>query len=157
MGRWHILWSQAMSLRACAAVGSKVTKFAVGDHVGVGCMVDSCLRCKACKRGEEQLCTAGNVGTYGAKDKHSRAATFPVGGTTVGGYSTAHVCHERFAIKIPKGYPLASAGPVMCSGVTLFDPLRRYGAKEGTRVAVVGVGGLGTMGIKAGCQQRDLS
>jgi len=134
----------------CTAVGSKVTKFAVGDHVGVGCMVDSCLKCKECLSGEEQKCSHkyGNVATYNGKDRYGRAATSPVGGSTIGGYSTAHVVHEKFAIKIPSEYPLASAGPVMCAGVTLFDPLRRYGTKAGTKVGIVGVGGLGTMGIK---------
>jgi uncharacterized zinc-type alcohol dehydrogenase-like protein len=134
----------------CAGVGVQVTKFAVGDHVGVGCMVDACLKCKECVGGEEQKCSAkhGNVATYNGRDRYGRAASWPVGGPTVGGYSSAHVVHERFAVKIPAEYPLASAGPVMCAGVTLFDPLRRYGATVGTKVAIVGVGGLGTMGIK---------
>jgi D-arabinose 1-dehydrogenase-like Zn-dependent alcohol dehydrogenase len=112
-------------------------------------MVDSCLECAACKRGEEQMCTGGgNVGTYNGRDKHGRAAQFPAGGPTVGGYATSHVVHEKFAIALPRAYPLECAGPVMCSGVTLFDPLRRYGATVGTRVGVVGMGGLGTMGVK---------
>jgi hypothetical protein len=130
------------------AVGDAVTRVKVGDHVGVGCMVDSCLTCAACKRGEEQMCSK-QVATYNGKDFSGRAATGPGAPQhTLGGYSDKMVVHERFAIIIPKTYPLECAGPVMCAGVTLFDPLRRYGAGKGTRVAIVGVGGLGQMGIR---------
>jgi uncharacterized zinc-type alcohol dehydrogenase-like protein len=80
--------------------------------VGVGCMVDSCLGCSACRRGEEQKCSA-QIGTYNAVDKSGRAATYPLGGRTLGGYTTVMVVHEHFAIIIPKGYPLEMAGPVM--------------------------------------------
>jgi uncharacterized zinc-type alcohol dehydrogenase-like protein len=138
----------------CTAVGKNVSRVKVGDHVGVGCMVDSCMNCSACQRGEEQKCSK-QVGTYGAKDNGSgRAATGPVGGGTmtpahtIGGYTTQMVVHEKFAIIIPKEYPMEYAGPVMCAGVTLFDPLRRYKAKPGSKVAVVGLGGLGQMGVK---------
>jgi D-arabinose 1-dehydrogenase-like Zn-dependent alcohol dehydrogenase len=130
-----------------AAVGSAVTKVRVGDRVGVGCMVDSCFNCAACRRGEEQMCT-GQTATYGAVPKHGRAATVPAGSRTLGGYSDRVVTHEHFVVKIPENYPLEFAGPVMCAGVTLFDPLRRYGAGAGSRVAVVGLGGLGVMGVK---------
>jgi len=135
-----------------AAVGADVTRVRVGDHVGVGCMVDSCLSCAACLRGEEQMCSK-QTATYNGKDNGSgRAATGRAAGTpahTLGGYTDKHVCHERFIVKIPTDYPLEFAGPVMCAGVTLFDPLRRYGAiKGGMRVGVVGIGGLGQMGIK---------
>ena len=132
----------------CTAVGPGVTKFKVGDCVGVGCMVDSCLECANCKAGEEQKCSKGNIATYNGKDKFGRAQTYPPGGATLGGYTTKMVVHERFGIKIPEGYPLEYAGPVMCAGVTLYDPLKRYGAKAGTKVGVVGLGGLGQMGIR---------
>lgn len=131
----------------CVWVGKNVTKFQVGDHVGVGCMVDSCQKCAACKRGEEQMCTS-QIATYGGVDKSGRAATYPPNTKTLGGYTDKHVVHQNFAIKIPKDYPLEAAGPVMCAGVTLYDPLKRYGAKEGTRVAIVGIGGLGDIGIR---------
>ena len=127
------------------AVGSAVTKFAVGDNVGVGCMVDSCLSCAACRRGEEQFCMK-QVPTYGGKDRSGRAAS-PLG-WTLGGYSKRTVVHERFVIRIPAGYPLAAAGPIFCAGVTLFDPLRRHGAQAGSRVGIVGLGGLGQMGAR---------
>jgi uncharacterized zinc-type alcohol dehydrogenase-like protein len=132
----------------CVAVGPGVTKFKVGDQVGVGCMVDACLACAACKRGEEQLCSKGNIATYNGRNKFGRAETYPAGGATLGGYTTKMVVHERFGIKLPEGYPLEFAGPVMCAGVTLFDPLRRYGAGPGKRVAIIGLGGLGQMGVR---------
>ena len=132
----------------CTAVGAAVTRVRVGDHVGVGCMVDSCLSCTACKRGEEQKCSQ-QVATYNGKDRSGRAAYGPGAPQhTLGGYTDKFVVHERFAIVIPKTYPLECAGPVMCAGVTLFDPLRRYGAGKGTRVGIVGIGGLGQMGIQ---------
>lgn len=130
-----------------AEVGAKVTKFKVGDYAGVGCMVDSCMNCSACRRGEEQMCTK-QIATYGGVDKSGRAETYPKGGHTLGGYTSRFVVHEHFGIVIPKTYDLKYAGVVMCSGVTLYDPLQRYGAKKGTRVAIVGIGGLGQMGIK---------
>jgi len=140
----------------CTAVGSAVTKVKVGDNVGVGCMVDSCGGCGACQRGEEQKCTS-QVGTYnhpGNKNRSGRADTFPLGGHTLGGYTTTFVVHENFAVIIPQSFPLEYAGPVMCAGVTLFDPLRRYGAGPGKTVAIVGIGGLGQMGVKVKDDKR---
>jgi D-arabinose 1-dehydrogenase-like Zn-dependent alcohol dehydrogenase len=138
-----------------------VTKFKVGDAVGVGCMVDACLACAACLRGEEQKCAKGQTATYNGQNKHGRATTFPAGGATLGGYTTQMVVHERFGIRLPEGYPLEFAGPVMCAGVTLFDPLRRYGATAGTKVGIVGLGGLGQMGVRIakamGCSVTALS
>ena len=111
-------------------------------------MVDSCLACASCLRGDEQMCLS-QVQTYGGVDRSGRAAPGPgAPAWTLGGYTTRHVVHERFAIIIPPSYPLEFAGPIMCAGVTLFDPLRRAGAGPGTRVGVVGLGGLGGMGVK---------
>jgi len=127
--------------------------------VGVGCMVDSCGTCKECRKGEEQMCMK-QVGTYCAPATE-RAQTFPAGGHTLGGYTSANVVQESFCIKIPKDYPLECAGPVMCAGVTMYDPLRRQGAKAGTRVGVIGLGGLGQMGVKLakalGCEVTVIS
>lgn len=132
----------------CEAVGPKVSLIQVGQQVGVGCMVDSCQRCSSCRQGEEQKCTK-QVGTYCGKDNGSgRAATYPAGQQTLGGYTTKMVVDENFAIRIPDGYPLEMAGPVMCAGITMYDPLKRLGMKPGDRVGIVGLGGLGQMGIK---------
>eukprot|EP00928_Gymnodinium_smaydae_P072492 TRINITY_DN55845_c0_g1_i1.p1 TRINITY_DN55845_c0_g1~~TRINITY_DN55845_c0_g1_i1.p1 ORF type:complete len:404 (+),score=65.25 TRINITY_DN55845_c0_g1_i1:71-1282(+) len=145
----------------CVQVGSKVTKVKVGDHVGVGCMVDSCLSCVACERGDENYCRKMNTGTYQGDDNHGRAATYPEGGKTIGGYTSKMVVHQHFAILIPKTYPLECAGPVMCAGITLYEPLKVYKAGPGTRVGVVGVGGLGLTGIKIaealGCEVTAIS
>ena len=156
-----------------AAIGAGVTKVALGQHVGVGCMVDSCMKasCKACQSGEEQKCMK-QVATYLGKDNGSgRAATYPAGGHTIGGYSSRMVVDENFAVRIPEGYPLECAGPVMCAGVTMYDPLvkvlgggRLSGdttALAGKRVGVVGLGGLGAMGMKIakalGCEVSAIS
>ncbi|EOD21495.1 hypothetical protein EMIHUDRAFT_43128, partial [Emiliania huxleyi CCMP1516] len=151
----------------CVAVGPNVTKFKIGDKVGVGCMVDACLKCKACLAGEEQMCASFSTGTYGALDAHGRAEPYPKGGQTLGGYTQKMVVHERFAIKIPSSYPLEAAGPVMCAGVTMYDPLKKHllkGAervKEGTHVGIVGLGGLGLTGVKVakllGCKVTAIS
>ena len=97
--------------------------------------------------GEEQLCSKGNVATYNGSDKFGRAQTYPLGGKTLGGYSSRMVVDERFGVLLPESVPLEKAGPLMCAGVTLFDPLRRYGATKGKKVGIVGMGGLGEMGV----------
>jgi uncharacterized zinc-type alcohol dehydrogenase-like protein len=136
-----------------AAVGSEVTAFNVGDRVGVGCMVDSCGECKHCVRGEEQFCVKGNIGTYGSVDK--------AGVPTQGGYSQSIVVTEKFVLNIPDGIPLDAAAPLLCAGITTYSPLRHWGAGPGTRVAVVGLGGLGHMAVKLahamGCEVTVLS
>lgn len=92
-----------------------MTRLNVGDPVGVGCIVDSCLNCAACKRGEEQMCSGGGMtGTYSGKPIHGRADTVPAGSRTLGGYTDKFVIDERFAIRIPAGFPLELAGPIMC-------------------------------------------
>lgn len=128
------------------AVGSKVTKFKVGDHVGVGCFVDSCLQCAACKRGDENFCSekGGFTATYSAKPVHGRAGTEP----TKGGYSTRMVVNEHFAVGVPKAIPLEKAGPILCAGVTMYSPLVKYRVGKGSRVGINGLGGLGTMGAR---------
>jgi uncharacterized zinc-type alcohol dehydrogenase-like protein len=123
-----------------SAVGSAVTKFAVGDRAGVGCMVDSCRECEPCLAGEEQYCVKGNVGTYNAIGKDGRP--------TDGGYSEKIVVDEDFTLRIPEGISLDVAAPLLCAGVTLYSPLRRWGAGPGKKVAIVGLGGLGHMGVK---------
>jgi len=124
-----------------AAIGAEVTKFKIGDQVGVGCMVDSCRSCDACKRGLEQYCRAGNVGTY--------MGTEPViGGPTFGGYSNSIVVDQDFVLTIPAGMDLAASAPLLCAGITLYSPLRHWGAGPGKKVGIVGLGGLGHMGVK---------
>ncbi|WP_030788538.1 NAD(P)-dependent alcohol dehydrogenase [Streptomyces sp. NRRL S-920] len=123
-----------------AEVGPGVTKFSVGDRVGVGCMVDSCRRCENCVAGLEQYCTAGNVGTYNALEKN--------GEPTYGGYSTHIVVDEAFTLRIPDGLALDVAAPLLCAGITVYSPLAHWKAGPGTKVAVVGLGGLGHMAVK---------
>ncbi|AKU17624.1 NAD(P)-dependent alcohol dehydrogenase [Luteipulveratus mongoliensis] len=123
-----------------AEVGSAVTRHQVGDRVGVGCMVDSCGECDFCKDGQENYCSTQTVWTYGSPD---------IDGTiTQGGYSQEVVVAERFVVRIPEGIELDEAAPLLCAGITTYNPLRRFGAGPGTKVAVVGLGGLGHMGVK---------
>jgi uncharacterized zinc-type alcohol dehydrogenase-like protein len=121
-------------------VGSEVSKHSVGDRVGVGCMVNSCRECENCLAGEEQYCLKGNIGTYGAVD---------VDGTiTQGGYSTHVVVVEDFVLKVPESIPFEKAAPLLCAGITTYSPLNHWNAGPGTKVAVVGMGGLGHMAVK---------
>ncbi|MCY1078660.1 NAD(P)-dependent alcohol dehydrogenase [Archangium lansingense] len=123
-----------------AKVGAKVTRHAVGDRVGVGCLVDSCGECANCRKGEEQHCLKGFTGTYGGIGKD--------GQLTQGGYSTHIVVTEDFVLKIPEGIELDAAAPLLCAGITTYAPLRHWGAGPGKKVAVVGLGGLGHMAVK---------
>jgi uncharacterized zinc-type alcohol dehydrogenase-like protein len=126
-----------------AEIGNEVTSHAVGDVVGVGCFVDACLECAACKDGEEQFCERGVVGTYAAEDYH--------GEMTYGGYSGQIVVRDHFVVKIPdalQGDNLAGATPLLCAGITTYEPLTRYGAGPGTKVGVIGMGGLGHVAVK---------
>ncbi len=120
-------------------VGAEVSKYSVGDRVGVGCMVDSCRECVNCKAGEEQYCLKGNVGTYGGMLD---------GKPTDGGYSEKIVVDEAFVLGIPEGVELDVAAPLLCAGITLYSPLKHWGAGPGTKVAIVGLGGLGHVGVK---------
>ncbi|WP_079429468.1 NAD(P)-dependent alcohol dehydrogenase [Streptomyces katrae] len=121
-------------------VGAGVTKYAVGDRVGVGCFVDSCRECEYCLAGQEQHCVEGMTGTYNALDRN--------GEPTYGGYSTHLVVDENYAVRIPEGLSLDVAAPLLCAGITLYAPLKHWGAGPGKKVAIVGLGGLGHMGVK---------
>ncbi|WP_433337375.1 NAD(P)-dependent alcohol dehydrogenase [Spirillospora sp. CA-294931] len=123
-----------------AEVGSGVTRYAVGDRVGVGCFVDSCRECEYCERGLEQYCVQGMTGTYNALDRS--------GEPTYGGYSTAIVVDENYVVRIPDSLPLDAAAPLLCAGITVYSPLRHWNAGPGSRVAVLGMGGLGHMAVK---------
>jgi alcohol dehydrogenase (NADP+) len=121
-------------------VGLEVTRHAVGDRVGVGCMVDSCGQCRYCQAGEEQFCVKGMIGTYGVIGKD--------GQLTQGGYSTHIVVTQDFVLRIPDGLDLDVAAPLLCAGITTYSPLNHWGAGPGKKVAVVGLGGLGHMAVK---------
>lgn len=120
--------------------GPGVTRFAVGDRVGVGCFVDSCRECEYCLRGQEQFCAKGMTGTYNSLDKN--------GEPTYGGYSTHVVVDENYTVRIPDGLALDVAAPLLCAGITLYSPLKHWKAGPGKKVAIVGLGGLGHMGVK---------
>ena len=121
------------------AVGSAVTEFVVGDAAGVGCLVDSCGACEYCLAGEEQFC-ADRVLTYGD--------TLHDGEYTQGGYARSIVVREAFVLHVPETMPLQNAAPLLCAGITTYSPLRHWGVGEDSRVAVLGLGGLGHMGVR---------
>jgi uncharacterized zinc-type alcohol dehydrogenase-like protein len=124
------------------AVGNAVTRFKPGDHAAVGCMVDSCRRCASCSAGLEQYCDNRQVTwTYDSPDRHT-------GGVTYGGYSSTIVVDEHFVVQVPASLDLAAAAPLLCAGITTYSPLRHWNAGPGTRVGIVGLGGLGHMGLK---------
>ena len=122
-------------------IGSEVTKFKVGDLAGVGCLVDSCKECESCKQDLEQYCLTGSTGTYNGADKHLQGHTF-------GGYSEKVVVTEDFVLKIPENLDLKAVAPLLCAGITTWSPLRHWNVKAGDKVAIIGLGGLGHMGIK---------
>ena len=122
-------------------VGAEVSQFKVGQHVGVGCLVDSCRTCINCQAGLEQYCTGGSTGTYNSADKHT-------GGHTLGGYSSSIVVDQGFVLRIPEGMDLAAAAPLLCAGITTYSPLRHWNVGPGQKVGIIGLGGLGHMGVK---------
>jgi uncharacterized zinc-type alcohol dehydrogenase-like protein len=122
-------------------VGKEVTRLRAGDIAGVGCMVDSCGVCPPCRRGKEQFCEKGAAFTYNSTEMDRKTPTY-------GGYSTHIVVAERFVLKVPAGLDPAGAAPLLCAGITTYSPLRQWNVKEGDRVGVVGLGGLGHMAVK---------
>jgi len=124
-----------------SSVGAKVTKFKVGDRVGVGCMVDSCRHCEPCEQHLEQYCKEGMTGTYNSLERGTKIPT-------QGGYSDKIVVDKNFVLKIPANLPLDGAAPLLCAGITLYSPLKHWKAGPGKKVAIIGLGGLGHMGVK---------
>ena len=122
-------------------VGSQVSKWKEGDVVGVGVFVDSCRHCEPCLAGDEQYCEEGMTGTYNSIARDGVSVNY-------GGYSTQITVDEAYVVRIPEGLDLAAAAPLLCAGITTYSPLRYFGVKEGDKVAVVGLGGLGHMGVK---------
>ncbi|QLD32300.1 NAD(P)-dependent alcohol dehydrogenase [Mannheimia varigena] len=122
-------------------VGSKANKFQIGDLVGVGCMVDSCRTCSPCQQGLEQYCENGNTGTYGSHDRFD-------GTLTQGGYSTGVVVSEDFVLKVSEKLDTKAVAPLLCAGITTYSPLRHWNVQKGSKVGVIGLGGLGHMAVK---------
>lgn len=122
------------------AVGDHVKNFKIGDLAGVGCLVDSCQTCSQCKAGEEQFCENGSTGTYNSLDKN--------GQVTYGGYSTQVVVDEKFTLHVSEKLDLKAVAPLLCAGITTYSPLRHWKVGPGQKVAVIGLGGLGHMGVK---------
>jgi uncharacterized zinc-type alcohol dehydrogenase-like protein len=128
-----------------SAVGANVTKFKVGDRVGVGCMVDSCRTCAPCREGEEQYCVPGMTQTYGSPDPKGGPVNQTV---TQGGYSDHITVDQNYVLSIPDSIPLDAAAPLLCAGITTYSPLKHWKIGPGSKVAVVGLGGLGHMAVK---------
>ncbi|MEI6833778.1 MAG: NAD(P)-dependent alcohol dehydrogenase [bacterium] len=123
------------------SVGSSVSKFKPGDRVGVGCFVDSCRKCHSCSKGEEQYCQEGMTGTYNSYERDGKTPTY-------GGYSNHIVVDENYVLRMPENIPLDKGAPLLCAGITLYSPLRHWACGPGKKVAIVGLGGLGHMGVK---------
>lgn len=122
-------------------IGSEVRKYKIGDNVAIGCMVDSCLQCDQCKKGEEQFCREGNTQTYNTPERISGQITF-------GGYSKHIVTREEFVLSVPDALDINRAAPILCAGITTFSPLRNYNVGSNSRVGIIGLGGLGHMAVK---------
>ena len=122
-------------------IGDSVTKFKVGDIAGVGCFVDSCRTCSSCEAGTEQFCKVHLSATYNGTEQDQKTPTY-------GGYSKHHVVDEAYALKVDPDQPRAGVAPLLCAGITTYSPLRRFKVGPGSKVAIVGLGGLGHMGVK---------
>jgi uncharacterized zinc-type alcohol dehydrogenase-like protein len=122
-------------------VASGVTKFKVGDLIGVGVFVDSCRKCESCKAGLEQYCVEGMTGTYNTYERDGKTVA-------MGGYSDSFVINEDYAVHVPENLDLTGVAPLMCAGITLYSPLRNWKAGPGKKVGIIGLGGLGHMGVK---------
>ena len=115
-------------------IGSDVTKFKVGDLAGIGCIVDSCGHCEHCHNGEEQYCDEGWTVVFNSPDKY-------LGGQTYGGFSQAIVADANYVLKLPETIDLAASAPILCAGITVYSPLKHWGAGPGKKVGIVGIGG----------------
>lgn len=122
-------------------VGNHVTKYKVGDTVGIGCLVDSCRECDNCKNDLQQFCRGGMVLTYSGLEKDGKTVTY-------GGYSKQIVCDENYVLKVSDKLPLEKVAPLLCAGITTYSPLRHWKVRAGQKVAVIGLGGLGHMAVK---------
>ncbi|WP_407075068.1 NAD(P)-dependent alcohol dehydrogenase [Pantoea sp. Morm] len=123
------------------AVGENVTRFKSGDFAAVGCIVDSCGECPACRHDLEQFCESGTTLSFNTPDKH-------LGGMTYGGFSQTYVCRESYTLKMPDNLDLAAAAPLLCAGITVYSPLKHWQAGAGKVVGILGIGGLGHVAIK---------
>jgi len=123
------------------AIGSAVTKFAIGDQVGVGVFIDSCRTCENCLAGQQQYCLNGMTGTYNGYERDGKTVA-------MGGYSNKYVIDQDYAVLVPANLDLSGVAPLLCAGITLYSPLRHWKAGVGTKVGVIGLGGLGHMGVK---------
>jgi uncharacterized zinc-type alcohol dehydrogenase-like protein len=122
-------------------IGSKVTKFKVGEFAAIGCIIDSCRKCENCKDGLEQFCDEGVTFSFNSPDKH-------IGGATFGGFSETYVCDENYVLHMPESLDLAAAAPLLCAGITVYSPLKHWQAGPGKKVGILGMGGLGHLAIK---------
>ena len=123
------------------SVGNSVTKFAVGDRIGVGVFVDSCRTCASCLKGLQQYCVEGMTGTYNGYERDGKTVA-------MGGYSNNFVINEDYAVTIPSNLPMDGVAPLLCAGITLYSPIKHWNVGPGMKVAVMGLGGLGHMGVK---------